>query len=268
MTAIAIIPARYNSSRLPGKPLRKIGKYPLVQIVYQKVARAQLVDQVIVATDDERVVEAVRAFEGKVVLTSENHESGTERIAEIGQLVPYDIIVNVQVDEPLIQPQMIDELIRIMVDKPGIRMSTIAVPMQDLDYLDDPNVVKVVVDQNGFALYFSRSPIPYPFIEEYRNSTSAKEVVSYRNELIKIFRQHVGVYAYRKSFLLQYVKLPRTPLEKLESLEQLRALEHGYRIYVMTVDHSFTLSVDTEHDLKRVRELFRAHPGAFLPERI
>ncbi len=254
MTAIAIIPARYNSSRLPGKPLVDIAGKPLVYYVYSRVCQAKRIERVIVATDDARVKAAVEAFGGMAVMTAREHRTGTERVAEVASLMPHEIIVNVQVDEPLIRSDVLDSLIALLESDPSVAMATLATPVQDLDELDDPNVVKVVLDMNGYALYFSRSAIPYPFLPDTMPSGYPKEIVSYRNDLIRFYQKHIGVYAFRRDALIKLVTLPPTPLEQLERLEQLRALEHGFRIKVlMTLHHH--LGIDTQEELQRFRNL-------------
>ena len=259
MSALAVIPARYDSSRLPGKPLVDIRGRPLVYHVYRRVKQARLVERVLVATDDGRVKEVVESFGGTAVLTSREHQTGTERVAEIAGLMPYDVVVNVQVDEPMVRPELLDNLVALMTSDDGVGMATLATPLQDLDELDDPNVVKVVTAVSGEALYFSRSAIPYPFLEDHPHGGHPKEVVSYRNDLIRHFLKHIGVYVYRKDFLLQLVSRDPTPLEKLENLEQLRALEHGARIHVLVTLHSH-YNIDTPEDLDRFRRLVERQP--------
>lgn len=260
MTAVAIIPARYQSTRLPGKVLAEIAGQPLIYYVYKRVQKASKIERVIVATDDERIKQTVEAFGGVAVMTSSGHQSGTERIAEVAALLPHDIVINVQADEPLVRPEVLDSLVYLMESDLNLPMATVATPLQDLDELDDPNVVKLVMDLKGHALYFTRAPIPFPFLPDTFPMGQIKEIVSYRNDLIQYFHKHVGVYAYRRSFLLQLVQLPPTPLEKLERLEQLRAIENGFRIRVIVTLHEH-LGVDTQKDLIRLKKMVEANPS-------
>ncbi|MDY6029004.1 MAG: 3-deoxy-manno-octulosonate cytidylyltransferase [Acidaminococcaceae bacterium] len=239
MKVLCVIPARYASTRLPGKPLSMIAGKPMIQHVYERASLAQLPDEVIVATDSEEVLQAVEAFGGKAVMTSPDHPSGTDRLAEVALMYPEaDIIVNVQGDEPMIPPEVIDRLASSFENSEEQQMATLKVRMSEADY-DNPAAVKVVTDLNGFALYFSRSLLPYP-----RN----------RQDDYNVFK-HVGIYAYRRNFLLTYAALAPTPLERAESLEQLRALENGYKIKVLESDFQ-GIGVDTPEDLAAVNELF------------
>ncbi|GAB6099444.1 3-deoxy-manno-octulosonate cytidylyltransferase [Halanaerocella petrolearia] len=237
MKVVAIIPARYSSTRLPGKPIKKINNKPMIQHVYERTNQAQNLDQVIVATDDERIYQAVKEFGGRVEMTSSDHQTGTDRLAEVAQDIEADVIVNVQGDEPLIAPEMIDQAVGPLLEDKSLQMGTLKHPITDSEELENPNLVKVVTDKNDFALYFSRSPIPYP-----------------RQENDITYYKHIGLYVYRREFLLQYTDLPATPLEQQESLEQLRALENGYRIKVIETEHQ-SIGVDTPQDLEKVREL-------------
>jgi 3-deoxy-manno-octulosonate cytidylyltransferase (CMP-KDO synthetase) len=236
--AIVVIPARFASSRLPGKPLAEIAGRPMIEHVYRRAARARGVAGVVVATDDARIARAVEGFGGSVVLTRADHASGTDRIAEVAATLSCDLIVNVQGDEPLIEPAAIEEALAPAAADPDVQMSTLGGRLDEGD-AGDPNVVKVVVDQLGFALYFSRAQIPY------RRDAGGPRLSVYR---------HIGLYVYRRDFLLRLASLPPTPLERAESLEQLRALEHGYRIRVVDTAHS-SVAVDTPEDLERVRRL-------------
>jgi len=213
----------------------------MVQHVYERAQRAELVSRVIVATDDRRIFDAVGRFGGKAVMTSESHKSGTDRLAEVAKGLDSDIIVNIQGDEPLIEPGMIDEAIRPLMEDNSIAMGSLKAEIRDEMELNNPNVVKVVVDRNGFALYFSRYPIPY-----IRDDSPLS--------LLTGRFKHVGLYVYRREFLLEYAGMPQTPLEEAEKLEQLRALENGYRIKVPTTRYQ-SIGVDTEEDLERVRRL-------------
>jgi len=245
MRTIGIIPARYGSTRLEGKPLKDIGGKPMIQRVYEAAQQAQWLDQVYVATDDARIVAAVEQFGGNVRLTSADHKTGTDRIAEVAAELEVEIVVNLQGDEPLVNPAMIDEVIQPLVDDSHLPMSTLCVPILDEEALHDPNVVKVVFNQKGDALYFSRSLIPYP---RKRDNFQAYE--------------HLGLYAYRKDFLLTYIALPQSRLEINESLEQLRVLEAGYQLKVVVSAHPYAgVSVDTQEDLEKVRQIVQMQLG-------
>lgn len=238
MKIACIIPSRYASTRLPGKPLRLIAGETLVHRVYERAVQAKLPDVVIVATDHEDIEKEVKSFGGHVMMTSVDHPTGTDRLAEVASHTPdYEIIVNVQGDEPLIDPDVIDRLAQDLIDHPELDMATVATPLHEDEY-DDPSSVKVVVNQKGEALYFSRSLIPYP-----------------RHDFEVPALKHVGIYAYRRDFLLAYAKMAQTPLEKTESLEQLRALEMGYKIGVIEVKTP-DIGIDTEEDLKKANEYF------------
>ncbi len=241
MKVLCVIPARYASTRLPGKPLAMIAGKPMIQRVYERACQAQMPDEVIVATDNELVAKAVADFGGKAVMTSPDHPSGTDRLAEVALMYPgVDVIVNVQGDEPMIPPEVIDNLAKAFEGDAELDMATMKVVMDEADY-DNPAAVKVVTDLNGYALYFSRSLMPYP-----RN----------KPEGYKVYK-HVGIYAYRRSFLLKYAALQPTPLERTESLEQLRVLENGYKIKVL--ESAFKgIGVDTPEDLAAVNEVFAA----------
>ena len=239
MKVLCVIPARYASTRLPGKPLSMIAGKPMIQHVYERACQAQLPNEVVVATDNELVEKAVLDFGGKAVMTSPDHPSGTDRLAEVALMYPdVDVIVNVQGDEPMIPPEVIDRLAEGFNGEEDLNMATMKVVMDEEDY-ENPAAVKVVTDQQGYALYFSRSLMPYP-----RN----------KPEGFKVFK-HVGIYAYRRNFLLKYAALAPTPLEKAESLEQLRALENGYKIKVLESDFQ-GIGVDTPEDLAAVNALF------------
>ena len=239
MKVLCVIPARYASTRLPGKPLSMIAGKPMIQHVYERACQAKLPNEVVVATDNELVEKAVLDFGGKAVMTSPDHPSGTDRLAEVALMYPdVDVIVNVQGDEPMIPPEVIDRLAEAFNGDVDLNMATMKVVMDEEDY-ENPAAVKVVTDQQGYALYFSRSLMPYP-----RN----------KPEGFKVFK-HVGIYAYRRNFLLKYAALAPTPLEKAESLEQLRALENGYKIKVLESDFQ-GIGVDTPEDLAAVNALF------------
>ena len=233
---IAIIPARYESSRFPGKALAELGGRLLIEHVYRRASEVTAIDRVIVATDDPRIVAAVEAFGGIARLTSRHHASGTDRLAELAVDLSCDLIVNVQGDEPLIAPRAIADALAPFASDPSLVLATLRHRITDPADLIDPNVVKVVVDRQGFALYFSRSPIPFAFEEADRPAVY----------------KHIGLYVYRRETLLRLAALPPTALERSERLEQLRALEHGYRMLAVETVHD-SIGVDTPADLERVR---------------
>ena len=245
-----VIPARFHSTRLPGKTLlRETGKY-LVQHVYERASLAACIDDVVVATDDERVVAAVESFGGKAVMTSADHRSGTDRVAEAARKLDADVVVNVQGDEPEIEPEAIDLAVRILERHPEAAMSTLASPADDWERLADPNLVKVVLDTRGYALYFSRAPIP-----------ASKSFPGQPPGDAHVYLAHIGLYAFRRSFLFRYASLDRSPLEMHEGLEQLRALEHGHRIAVGVCGYH-ALGVDTAEDYREfVARWRRSHGG-------
>ena len=247
--ATAIIPARYASTRFPGKPLALIQGLPMIQHVYRRVAQAKTVDRVVVATDDLRIEQAVKGFGGEVVMTRADHPTGTDRLAEVAEQLSTELIVNVQGDEPLIDPRMVDQAVAPLLVDPTIQMGTLAARIEDIEDFYNPNVVKVVKDKRGLALYFSRAPIPWPRdLTPEQLAGALAEVALYR---------HIGLYVYRRDFLIQYPLLPKTPLELLENLEQLRALEQGVRLHVAETE--FTChGVDTPEDLERVSRLLAA----------
>ncbi len=247
MKALVIIPARYGSTRLAGKVLlRRTGKY-LVQHTYEQVTKARLVDRIIIATDDERVLRAARDFGGEAVLTSRRLRSGTERVAEIAAKLNYHYIINVQADEPEINPKYIDAVIKLLQTDAGAGIATLASPFTKNESVNDPNKVKVVLDRQGYALYFSRSPIPY-----FRKGGSK----------VKAFR-HLGIYGYRKKVLLSLARQAPTSLEQMENLEQLRALENGIKIRIGIVKTA-PLGIDTRGDYQRfITRYKKSKRGAF-----
>lgn len=246
-----VIPARYASVRLPGKPLLDIGGKPMVVRVAEQAAATGA--EVVVATDDMRIHEAVLAHGHKVVMTREDHASGTDRIAEVANKMGWSdevIVVNVQGDEPLIEPELIDEVANNLSQHTDAAISTACHAIHDTNTMLSPNVVKVVMDKQGYALYFSRAPIPYP-----------RDAFATNHELpvnMQVYR-HIGLYAYRCSFLRAYANLQPSPLEQYESLEQLRALWHGYKISVAITTHPPAAGVDTAEDLQAVRAIFADH---------
>lgn len=239
MKTICVIPARYASTRLPGKPLRDIQGKPMIVRVFERASQAKKIESAVVATDDERILESVEKFRGKAILTRKDHPTGTDRIAEVARNFPeIDLIINVQGDEPLIEPSLIDSLVSQFEEDPDLKMATVATKMNSLEEMKNPNNVKVVLDQKSNALYFSRSLIPFPRVENV-------------SEVYK----HIGIYAYRRDFLLEFAKMKPTPLEKTESLEQLRALENGFKIRVIKSNDRF-VGVDTEEDLALVNKIY------------
>ncbi|MBW2315721.1 MAG: 3-deoxy-manno-octulosonate cytidylyltransferase [Deltaproteobacteria bacterium] len=238
MTAVGLIPARYAASRFPGKPLTPIAGKPMIQHVYEGARRAKRLQDVVIATDDERIAEACSAFDAPVVLTSPDHPTGTDRLAEAAAGLDAEIIVNIQGDEPLIRGFVIDAAVDALLAEPDAAMSTV-VHAAEPEALDDPNRVKVVLDRRGRALWFSRAAIP-----ALRNADAPPT-----------WWQHVGLYVYRRSFLLDFVNLPQTPAELAEGLEQLRALEHGFAIQAAIVEGWRSVSVDVPEDVARVEAL-------------
>lgn len=254
---VAIIPARYASIRLPGKMLLDIDGKPLIVRTMEQVAQATTIGRVIVATDDERIFDAVSIAGGEAVMTSAEHASGSDRLAEVAENLPdAEIIVNVQGDEPLISPDTIDGVVRALIDDPKADMATACEPIADIGELLNFNVVKVVFGENGYALYFSRSPMPFPRDASLRHDGNPNAAIINEPDLISIFRKHTGIYAYRREYLLKFTAWAQTKLEKIESLEQLRALENGAKIKVVPAG-SQSVGVDTQDDLDAVREVFR-----------
>lgn len=236
-TAI-IIPARYGSSRLEGKPLIEVNGKPIIQWVYEKAQQAKLADIIIVATDDERIFNAVKAFGGNVEMTSVNHKCGSDRIREVVERHPEIFyIVNLQGDEPLIKPDSIDDVARNVQEDDHADISTLIRVLRDESEINNPNLVKCVIDNNGYALYFSRAKIPYE-----------------RNTGIATFYGHLGIYGYKREALIKMTSLPQTPLEKTESLEQLRALENGMKIKTSVVDF-VPVGIDTKEDLEKFKQI-------------
>jgi 3-deoxy-manno-octulosonate cytidylyltransferase (CMP-KDO synthetase) len=245
MKTAIIIPARYRSSRLPGKPLlRETGKY-LVQHVYERACMARRVQEVIVATDDPRIAAAVEHFGGRTAMTRRDHPSGTDRVAEVARGLDADVIVNLQGDEPMIDPATLDLLPQLLQRDTEAPMATLATPISSPEQWHNPNCVKVVCDAHRRALYFSRSPIP--FVRDGRPDFAAEP---------PRFLQHLGLYAYRREFLLQLSQMPPGPLEQLEKLEQLRVLAAGHKIAVGVVRHA-SIGVDTLEDYRRFVETTR-----------
>lgn len=252
---VAIIPARYSSTRLPGKPLLEIAGRPMILHVIERALEAHNVARAIVATDDSRILEAVKAAGYEAVMTREDHQSGSDRLAEVAAtLDDADVIVNVQGDEPLISPRTIELAVEEIFNSPETSIVTTCEPVTQAEDVLNADVVKVVVDTEGRAIYFSRSPVPYPR-EAVRQHGTLRSALFNDPALIQTFRKHTGLYVYRRAFLLEYTGWPQTFLERTESLEQLRALERGVTIRVVeTLEPS--IGVDTLEDLERVREMF------------
>ncbi|MBW1636500.1 MAG: 3-deoxy-manno-octulosonate cytidylyltransferase [Deltaproteobacteria bacterium] len=239
---IAIVPARYKSNRFEGKPLALIAGKPMIQHVVERAMAAELLSRTVVATDDSRIAECVQAFGGEFVMTRSDHVSGSDRLAEAAELLgisEHDVVVNIQGDQPLFPVEVIEQVARPLIDDPALPMSTLIYKIIRPEEIEDPNHVKTVFDRDNYALYFSRSPIPFQ-----RNPDEQTKPTYYK---------HLGFYAYRKGFLLSYVALPEGEWERFEKLEQLRALEYGYKIKVTITEHD-SIEVDTPQDLLRVEQ--------------
>lgn len=244
MKIIGIIPARYDSKRFPGKVLADVAGKPLIQRVYEQAKKAKVLHDILVATDNEKIFKAVEKFKGKAIMTSSNCRSGTDRVAEAAKGLNGDIFINIQGDEPLIPPEVISKVAQALVEDRAIDIATVARRIVAQMELSNPNIVKVVIDNNGFALYFSRAQIPY-----IRDSLELESVAS-------VCCKHIGVYAYRRNFLLDFVQMEQTPLEIIEDLEQLRVLENGYKIRVVITECD-SVGVDTREDLEKVRKILK-----------
>jgi len=244
---VGIIPARYGSTRLPGKPLALIGAKPMIQHVYESTAKAKILDRLIVATDDRRIETVVKGFGGEVMMTSPNHASGTDRLAEVARRIEAEWVVNVQGDLPFIGAATITRAVAPLKKDRSIPMGTVCTAIYDKAEWHNPNVVKVLRDRAGYALYFTRAPIP--FARHAGVDPSGGKVSLRRRRRLWSYR-HLGLYVYRRDFLLKFARLRPTALERIESLEQLRALENGYRIYVAEVDER-SVEVDSAEDLRR-----------------
>jgi 3-deoxy-manno-octulosonate cytidylyltransferase (CMP-KDO synthetase) len=258
LSAVGIIPARYGSSRLPGKLLADLQGKPLLYYVYQRAGKARSLGQLLIATDDERIAAAARGFGGQVIMTRSTHRSGTDRIAEAAEKIVSDIVVNIQGDEPLIDFSAIDHVVQMLERDPHADMATLAAPIEDPADLWNPNVVKVVIDQRGYATYFSRNPVPYIRVKEMPKA-DLKRILKEKPELLRRFYRHVGLYGYRSEFLKRFTEWAPSPLELLEDLEQLRAIEHGAKIRVEST-HMPIIGVDTPEDLDRIRRLVGKNP--------
>ncbi|WP_319370566.1 3-deoxy-manno-octulosonate cytidylyltransferase [uncultured Ilyobacter sp.] len=239
MKFLGVIPSRYASTRLEGKPLKDIDGHTMIEWVYKKASASSL-DKVVVATDDQRIYDTVKAFGGEAMMTSSSHPNGTSRIAEVAkEYRDYDVIINVQGDEPLIEGPMIDSLIEPFRENPDLVMATLKHKMGSYEEIENPNNVKVITDKDNYAIYFSRSPIPYPRLLNMEN-----------------YYKHVGIYGYKRDFVIKYSKMRQTSLEIAESLEQLRVLENGYKIKVLETPFK-VIGVDTAEDLELVKSIIR-----------
>jgi len=245
--AVAIIPARFDSTRFPGKPLAVLKGKPLIQLVHEQVAFANLIDAIIVATDDKRIFDAVTSFGGRAIMTSAKHTCGTDRVAEVAKDVDCDIIVNIQGDEPFIRPEMVDDVVKLLVDDERASISTLAKRTADVKEILSPNVVKVIMDNEGFAMYFSRSPIPY-----YRDEWKGLGSVTFTTSHVSIYK-HIGIYGFRKDALMNFSRMGQNRLEMIERLEQLRALASGIKIKVKETPYD-TFGIDTVEDLRKAEE--------------
>jgi 3-deoxy-manno-octulosonate cytidylyltransferase (CMP-KDO synthetase) len=239
---VVVIPARYGSTRLPGKPLVTLAGKAMIQRVYERARMARRADRVIVATDDDRIVKAVETFGGEARMTRPDHRTGTERVAEVAAHVEGEVFVNVQGDEPLLDPGAIDAAVNALLEEPAASVATVATPIKTPADIMDPNVVKTVLDFDGNALYFSRAPIPWV------RDTAGKVQIRHL--------KHLGLYAFRRDALLEYPTLPQGDLERAEQLEQLRWLENGWKIRVAEVEHD-AVSVDVPEDVARVEKLLQ-----------
>jgi 3-deoxy-manno-octulosonate cytidylyltransferase (CMP-KDO synthetase) len=241
-SVVAIIPARYASNRFPGKPLAHIAGKPMIQHVVERAQAVKILSRVVVATDDQRIADCVRGFGGDYVITRADHVSGSDRLAEAAELLKiseHDVVVNIQGDQPLFSPEVITQVAQPLLDDPALPMSTLIYRIVRPEEINDPNHVKTVFDKDNYALYFSRAPIPFQ-----RNPAEEQQPTYYK---------HLGFYAYRKGFLLSFVALPEGEWERFEKLEQLRALEYGYKIKVTVTEHD-SIEVDTQEDLLRVEK--------------
>jgi 3-deoxy-manno-octulosonate cytidylyltransferase (CMP-KDO synthetase) len=245
--AVVIIPSRFDSTRFPGKPLATLKGKSIIRHVYEQASRSSLAEAVYVATDDARIFDEVHSFDGHAIMTSSSHPCGTDRIAEAATNIECDIIINVQGDEPFIRPEMIDDTVQLLRDDEKASMSTLCVRIDNQEDLLSPHSVKVVTDREGYALYFSRSPIPY-----YRDEWKDLNTISHIPD--KTFlRKHIGIYGYRKNVLMEFTSMDKGDLENIEKLEQLRALAAGIRIKVKETEFN-TFGIDTKDDLRKAEE--------------
>ncbi|MFQ5632348.1 MAG: 3-deoxy-manno-octulosonate cytidylyltransferase [bacterium] len=248
IAVLGVIPARYASSRLPGKPLAMIAGKPMIQHVYERASQTKTLGKLVVATDDERILKTVLSFGGQAKMTRPNHPSGSDRVAEVAEHENYDIVVNIQGDEPFLSPNAIDTAVEKLLSTPDAVASTLVAVFPDVATLQSPNTAKVVLARDDFAIYFSRAPIPY--------NRDQQEI--FDRNLREGYYQHVGLYAYRSDFLQEFVNLPVCDIERVEKLEQLRILKYGYKIVCARVnEHSFC--VDTPEDLQKAQFLAKEY---------
>lgn len=240
MKTVVVIPARLESTRLPNKVILDIGGKPLIQRVFEQVKKSKKVSDIFIATDSEKIIKIVESFGGKAILTSSKHQSGTDRISEAVQNLETDFIINVQGDEPLISPNLIDSLISVLENDDEVSFVSAMRKIDNLEDLDNPNCVKVITDFSQNAIYFSRSKIPFSRDNDFQN-----------------YFQHIGIYGYKKDFLLKYSQLPQTVLEQTEKLEQLRAIENGFKIRMVETEYK-SIGVDTLADLEKVRQIWKS----------
>lgn len=250
---LVVIPARWASSRFPGKPLANIAGIPMIQRVVEQAGKAKCVSEIVVATDDSRIMDFVKEKGGTAIMTSADHESGTDRVAEVARERDCDIVVNVQGDEPLIPPQNIDQVVRPLIEDSSISVASLRILIRDTNDLLNKNITKVVVDKFDSALYFSKAPIPWDR-ESWSESIDANSNLS-----SSIWFKHIGLYAYRKQFLMEYSSLPVSPLEKMEKLEQLRVLENGFQIKVVETQLD-SIGVDTREDIDIIEKQLALSP--------
>lgn len=247
MKTLAVIPARYESQRFPGKVLADLGGKPVVQHVWERAMQASRVDAVVIATDSQAVAEAARGFGARVFLSTEAHACGTDRVAEVARALGCDLAVNIQTDEPMMEPLLIDALVDLF-EAPQVQFASAVAPIRSMDDFLDPNVVKVVCDAEGNALYFSRAPIPWDRGQPPRPGHALPACLP--------ALKHIGIYLYRNDALQRLAALPRSPLEICESLEQLRVLQHGWKMRILEWDYR-GIGLDTEADLQRLRAALR-----------
>ena len=245
--AVVIIPSRFDATRFPGKPLATLKGKSIIQHVYDQASRSSLVDAVYVATDDDRIFNEVTSFNGHAVMTSGSHTCGTDRIAEAAKNIECDIIVNVQGDEPFIRPEMVDDTVQLLRDDEKASMSTLCVKIDNREDLLSPHSVKVVMDREGYAMYFSRAPIPY-----YRDDWKDLNNITHIPDKTTVMK-HIGIYGYRKNVLMEFTSMEKSNLEDIEKLEQLRALSAGLKIKVKETEFN-TFGIDTKEDLRKAEE--------------
>ena len=249
---LAVIPARWASTRFPGKPIADIHGKPMIQLVSEQAEKANLVNEVIIATDDKRIYDVVLGFGGKAIMTSQNHRSGTDRVAEVAKNMECDIVVNVQGDEPLIPPENIDLVVKPLLESDDLSVSTLMIAIKDWAELLNPDVCKVAVDNAGYALYFTRAPIPYS--RDIANIDNPKNKNGIDVDHVVFGYKHIGIYAYKKSFLLEISNMKISRLEEIEKLEQLRILENRYLIKVVETKKN-SVGVDRPDDLEKIPQI-------------